>query len=87
MTSKGFFKYSNANRLKECVKTGIYSTEMVTKQQTKAREVIINDIPEHLALCTAELDNKRLVIEPLLVCISGRRASNVGILPRQTPFS
>lgn len=53
----------------------------------KAREVIINDIPEHLASYTAELDNKRLVIEPLLVCISGRRASNVGILPRQTPFS
>lgn len=61
--------------------TGIYSSENDIKQQTKAREVIINDIPEHLALCTAELDNKRLVIEQLLGCISGRSPSNVGILP------
>lgn len=51
--------------LNECGKPGIYSSENDTKQQTKAREVIINT-PEHLALCTAELDNKRLVIEPLL---------------------
>lgn len=51
------------------------------KQQTKAREVIINDIPEHLALHTAELDNKRLVIEQVLVCMSGRSVSNVGNLP------
>lgn len=54
-----FFKYRNTNTLNKWGKiTGIYSFENDTKQQTKAREVIINDIPEHLALCTAELDNK-----------------------------
>lgn len=52
--------------LNKCGKiAGIYSSENDTKQQTKAREVIINDIPEHLALCTAESHNKRLVIEQL----------------------
>lgn len=33
------------------------------EKQTKTREVIINDIPKHLVLHTAELDNERLVIE------------------------
>lgn len=50
-------------------------------------EVIINDIPEHLGLHTTEVDNKRLVIEQVLVCVSGRSVSNVGNLPWQTPFS
>lgn len=68
-------------------KTAIYLTEKDTKQQTKAGEVIINDIPEHLALDAAQLDNKRLVIEQVLVCMSGRSVSNVGNIPWQTPFS
>lgn len=62
-------------------KTVIYLTKKDIKQQTKAREVIINDIPEHLGLHTAELDNERLVIEQVLVCMSGRNVSNVGNLP------
>lgn len=45
------------------VKTAIYLSKKDIMQQTKAREVIINDIPEYLALHTAELENKRLVIE------------------------
>lgn len=81
MTGKALLKYRTANMLNGCGKPGLYPTENDTKQQTKAREVIINDTSEHLALCRAELDNKRLVIEPLLVCISGRSASNAGILP------
>lgn len=67
--------------------TGSYSSENDTKQQTKAREVIINDIPTHLALGTAELDNKRLVIESFSGWNSRRSLSDVGILPGQTPFS
>lgn len=33
--------------------------------------MIINDKPECLGLHTAELDNERLVIEQVLVCMSG----------------
>lgn len=62
-------------------KTVIDLTKKAIKQQTKAREVISNDIPEHLGLHTAELDNERLVIEQVLVCMSGRSVSNVGKLP------
>lgn len=67
--------------LHEWEKTVIYLTKKAIKQQTKAREVIINDIPEHLGSHTAELDNERLVIEQVLVCMSGRSVSNVGNLP------
>lgn len=54
---------------------------MDTKQQMKARVVIINDIPGHCGLPTAKLDNERLVIEQVLVCMSGRSVSNAGNLP------
>lgn len=47
----------------------------------KASAVIINDIPGHFGLPAAELDNERLVIEQVLVCMSGRNVSNVGSLP------
>lgn len=79
MTSKAL-NFLNATMLICCTrgKTAIYLTKKDIKQQTKTREGIINDIPEHLGLRTAELDNERLVIEQVLACMSGRSVSNAG---------
>lgn len=50
-------------KLRKSGETAVYLNKKDIKQQTKARELIINDIPEHLGSHTAELDNERLVIE------------------------
>lgn len=62
-------------------KTIFNLTKKDVQQPTQERWVIINGIPEHLSLHTAEMDNARLVIELVLVCMSGRSVSNVGSLP------